>query len=238
MKDKQKYVLYEDTLTALRATDEFYASQSGFQYTEEYVVRWLSEHVKLPNVGRVLDLCCGDGIWSRGFQLLNDRLELYGIDISKGGIEKAKTVLGIGDDNFIVGDSESQWPFGNLEFELIFARGPGLYNQHSMDRYATRNIIEMWHSHLAPRGLFYSIFSSDPANMGTYTSMENAILPYNRSPRKTNAVDFRGGKYHHTIESFLTPFWKARNVDIVKYSFIGNLHILITRLSYPSTGLK
>jgi len=91
---------------------------------------------------------------------------------------------------------------------------------------------------MTPRGLFYSIFSSDSAKMSAYTGMENAKLPYHRFPRRTEAVDFTGGKYHHALDSFLTPFWKARNVDIVKYSFIGDMHILITRLLGSNTDLK
>jgi hypothetical protein len=65
--------------------------------------------------------------------------------------------------------------------------------------------------------------------MGTYTAMEDVKLPYNRCPRKTETIDFRGGKYHHSIESFMTPFWKAANASIVSYAFQNNLHILITQ---------
>lgn len=223
-----KYELYDNALSALEATNKFYSTESGFQYTEELVEKWISSHVKVPKKGRVLDLCCGDGIWSRGFQIVNPELELFGIDIAEGGIEKARKLLGADESHFVAGDADEAFSFEKDFFDLIFARGPGLYNQHSMDRPATIAVIERWHESLKPDGVFYSIFASDPKRMGTYTDMENSVLPYNRSPRKTAAVDFSGGKYHHSIETFMQPFWKACNVRIVKYSFFGNLHVLIT----------
>lgn len=220
--------VYVTPVEALIATDDFYG-KDGFQYTEEFVSNWISKYIRIPKSGRVLDLCCGDGIWSKGFRNLNPNIELFGIDISKGGIFKACELLDSDKGHFFVGDAEVELPFPDGYFNLIFARGPGLYNQHDMDRPATIQVVENWHAKLAKGGQFYSIFASNPLKMGTYTDMDNAKLPYNRSPRKTKTVDFRGGKYHHTIQSFLTPFWKARNVAVVSYQFVGNLHILITK---------
>lgn len=218
---------YDTPADALRATDSFYA-EDGFAYSEAMVQRWLSAYVAVPSAGRVLDLCCGDGIWSRGFQLLNPDLELFGIDISEGAITKARELLGSDDAHFVVGDADTALPWEDGTFTLVFARGPGLYNQHSMDRPASIAVIEAWHRVLAPGGRMVSIFSSDPRRMGTYTPMDEVKLPYNRAPRRTDAVDFAGGKYHHTIESFLTPFWKAEGVKVGDYRFVGNLHILMS----------
>ncbi len=225
-----KNTVYKTPEDALKATDEFYFSQEGFQYPEEKVTSWIRDYVKLPDSGRVLDLCCGDGVWSKGMQNTNPSLELYGVDIATGAIEKARKILSADERHFIVEDAESGLSFDDGFFELIFARGPGLYNQHNLDRPATIRVIETWHSKLTPSGVFNSVFASNPEKMGTYTPMEDVKLPFNRSPRKTETVDFHGGKYHHTIQSFLTPFWKAKNVKIVRYSFFQNLHVLITRL--------
>lgn len=222
-------LVYDSREEALSATNEFFSRQEGFQYSEEMVTQWVSAYVKLPKAGRVLDLCCGDGIWSQGIQNVNPNLELFGIDISVGGIKKAKKLLDDDGEHFLVGDAETGLPFPDDFFALIFARGPGLYNQHNMDRPATINVIESWHRKLTKSGLFYSIFASQPEKMGTYTPMEEVKLPYNRAPRKSETVDFHGGKYHHTIQSFLTPFWKANNVKLVNYSFFQNLHVLVTR---------
>lgn len=221
--------IYESAQQALQATNEFYENQEGFQYTEELAKDWIGNNIKLPKIGKVLDLCCGDGIWSRGFQLLNPGLELYGVDISQGGITKAQKLLNSGTAHFKVCDAESELPFENGCFDIIFARGPGLYNQHSMNRVTAIKIIEMWHRKLKPvSGRFFSIFASTPKLMGSYTPMDKCKLPYNRSPRKTAAVDFSGGKYHHSIETFNEPFWAAKNVKVINYSFKNNLHILIT----------
>lgn len=220
--------IYKDSQGALDATDQFYSEQEGFQYTEELAKTWLENNINIPKKARILDLCCGDGIWSRGFQLLNGELELYGVDISKGGVEKARKLLSTDDTYFKVCDAESEIPFEDDYFDIIFARGPGLYNQHSMNRPESIEVIEMWHRKLKPGGKFYSIFASTPKLMGTYTPMENCKLPYNRAPRQTPAVDFTGGKYHHSVETYHEPFWAAKNVKVIDYTFKNNLHILIS----------
>lgn len=221
--------IYENSQGALNATDQFYSEQEGFQYTEELASGWIEKNVKIPKKGRVLDLCCGDGIWSRGFQLLNPDLEIFGVDISKGGIDKAKKLLNTTDAFFKVCNAEETIPFPDDYFDLIFARGPGLYNQHSMESEACVEVLNMWHKKLKPSGRFYSIFASTPRLMGTYTPMDQCKLPYNRAPRKTTAVDFSGGKYHHSIETYHAPFLASKKITIMDYFFKNNLHILITR---------
>ena len=64
--------------------------------------------------------------------------------------------------------------------------------------------------------------------IGSYTPMEKCKLPYNRSPRKSEAVNFSGGKYHHSIETFHEPFWASNYMKIIDYTFKNNLHILVT----------
>ena len=66
--------------------------EQGFEYTDEQVRTWLEIYLRrVPARGNVLDLCCGDGIWARGIKALQPNLDLYGIDISPGGIEKARS---------------------------------------------------------------------------------------------------------------------------------------------------
>lgn len=214
---------------ALAETDRFYRDRHGFSYKPAMVVAWLRSHVRLPAKGNVLDLCCGDGIWSLGMSEINDRLRFFGVDISTGAVQRARELLPSHADGFLVGDADAGLPFADGSFELMFARGPGLYNQHDMDRPETIAVIEDWHRKLTSRGQFYSIFASTPELMGTYTPPDHVKLPYNRAPRMTPALRFDGGKFHHSIESFLAPFWKAHGVEVVRYSFIGNTHILITR---------
>jgi SAM-dependent methyltransferase len=226
--------LYDSPQEALAATDVFYRAATGFSYDLEAVKSWLSTYVQIPKTGRVLDLCCGDGIWSRGFQALSPQLELYGIDLSAGGIDKARELLGEGPwgeiaSRFVVGDVEAGLPWPKAHFDLIFARGPGLFNQHDFARPASVRVLEHWHSHLIERGRFYSVFASTPRLMGRYTPMNEVVLPYNRAQRRSRTLDFEGGKFHHSIESFHRPFWYAENVEIVSYSFHGNQHILVTR---------
>ena len=99
---------YSSTEEALAATSDFYRKEDGFGYTEDFVDKWLTKYVKIPNFGNVLDLCCGDGVWSRGFKNLNGRLDIYGIDISEGGINKARTLVNSHPGRFVVGDVEKK----------------------------------------------------------------------------------------------------------------------------------
>jgi hypothetical protein len=64
--------------------------------------------------------------------------------------------------------------------------------------------------------------------MCDYTPMDQCKLPYNRAPRKSDAVNSSGGKYHHTITSFHEPFGVASNVKINDYVFKNNLHVLVS----------
>jgi len=221
--------VYDSAAEALAATDEFYRSQTGFGYDLDKIKAWLKAYVPVPKKGRVLDLCCGDGIWSLGMKSLSPALELYGIDLSQGGIERAREIVGANDEHFVVGDVEQALPFPEQYFDFIFARGTGLYNQHDMSRPATVQVIEMWHRYLTPNGRFCAIYGSTPELMGQYTPIDEVKLPYNRAPRHSQAVDFDGGKFHHTIESFHAPFWAAESIEIVDYSFVKKKHVILTR---------
>ncbi len=225
----QHQPVYENASEALQHTNEFYRS-GGFSYTPEQVQVWLELIFKAPPKGKVLDLCCGDGVWSEGLSKWAPNAELYGIDISSGAIETSAARLdSSAADRFVVGDSESELPWPDSTFDAILARGPGLYNQHQMNRPATIAVIESWHRKLRKGGVMYSVFASDPLRFGSYTNPLLVKLPYNRAPRLTDAVDFTGGKYHHTTESFMAPFLAAQGVEIKDYAFIRKNHVLTTR---------
>jgi SAM-dependent methyltransferase len=222
------FKIYKNAKAASKETDLFYL-KSGFQYDIDYVTDWLKKHIQIPKSGNILDLCCGDGIWSSGFEIINPKLNIYGCDISSGGIQKAKTILNKKNrQNFSVQDTEKSLDYDNNFFDLIFARGPGLYNQHDFSSKEAVKIIENWHSILKKDGLFYSIFASKPSMFGKYTDMKDSVLPYNRSPRKTKAVNFLGGKYHHSIKTFIQPFELCESIIVKEYHFSNNLHILTT----------
>ncbi len=150
-----------------------------------YCKACLGSSGEMPSAERPVSRKAGSaGFKSRGMQLINPDLELFGVDISKGGIEKARRLLHTDVGHFLVVDAEKHLPFDDGYFDVIFARGPGLYNQHDMDRPGSIAVIESWHSKLSLQGLFYSIFSSEPRLMGTYTSMEDAKLPFKRVIKK------------------------------------------------------
>lgn len=222
--------IYNDGDQARNATDQFYKEESGFSYTDETVDKWLAIYMyrALPAKANILDLCCGDGVWSKGFKRLYPDAVTYGIDISQGGIEKAQSLVGQDAENFVSGDAEQVLPWEDETFDFIFARGPGLFNQHSMDRPATIAVIEQWHKKLKSGGRMMSSFYSDPQKFGTYTNPLEVALPYNRAPRLSETVDFTGGKYHSDIQTFLAPFWKAENLKIIDYRFVRNNHILLS----------
>lgn len=230
MSDTTHSRMYESPADALEATNDFY-EDGGFSYTDDQVRQWLEVYLRrFPRTGRVLDLCCGDGIWARGMKTLNPSIEMYGVDISEAGIRRARELVDEDPSNFQVADTDAGLPWPDGTFDLIFARGPGLFNQHSMDRPATVGVIEMWHRALKPDGHMVSMFYSDPIKFGTYTNPLNVKLPYNRAPRLTDAVDFTGGKYHHDVGSFHAPFWRARNVEVIDYRFVRKNHILESRI--------
>lgn len=215
--------------SALIATDQFYRSSEGFGYDLTKLIKWLTSYTRIPETGKILDLCCGDGIWSQAFKELNPELDCFGIDISAGGVERAKERVKDSNDQFVVGDVEVELPFPKKYFNFIFARGAGIYNQHDMSRRATVKVIEMWHEYLVDGGVFCGVYGSTPSMMGSYTPIEKVKLPYNKVPRHSPVIQFEGGKFHHSIESFHAPFLAAKGIEIINYSFNKNKHIIHTR---------
>ena len=226
-----------DWNSAVSRTDEFYGSRGGKSYSDEQVDRWLGRwffpFVKLMGKECILDLCCGDGSWSFGLLRRYPKLRITGVDISAGGIELAKGGAAALDlrnrTHFIVHDCETELPLPDAEFDLIFARGLFIYNQHNMMRLGCLCLLEHWHKKLKLGGRFVAMYGSKPERLGTYTPPEDtAGLPTNLCPRKTKAIYFRGGKYNHFPSSFTEPFFSIDAAQVVFYQFSHGRHTLIS----------
>lgn len=68
--------IYQTADEARQASDAFYADQ-GFVYTPVQVNQWLKIYLprSLASVA-VMDLCCGDGIWSQGINNYSDNAKI------------------------------------------------------------------------------------------------------------------------------------------------------------------
>jgi SAM-dependent methyltransferase len=230
---------------SVRETDRFYAEPGVFSYSDGQVDRWLAKwffpYVELKGNERILDLCCGDGAWSFGLLRKFPCLTVTGVDISSEATGKAQmraAALSLtGRTDYMSQDCEEKLPFPEASFDLVFARGVFVFNQHDMTRPGCIALLEQWHELLAARGRFVSMYGSRMEKLGTYTPpQETKGLPINLRPRKTDGVDFRGGKFNHSPQSFLSPFLSLRNSSIASYSFHSGRHTLITKKSLPSVA--
>lgn len=81
--------------------------------------RRFCEVLKMTDIvsGRVLDIGCHSGLFTEKIILKTNSLEVYGIDISKNAIEKAKQRIKKG--KFITGDAQNL-PFKNNFFDAAF----------------------------------------------------------------------------------------------------------------------
>lgn len=227
----------------LQTTDEYYRHQAGFSYSDEQVDRWLQRwflpHVRLPKAGKVLDLCCGDGVWSLGLLRLAPGLEIIGVDVSQGAIEAARQrcrETSTDGAKFLLFDAELPLPFLDDAFDLVFGRGLFIFNQHDMLRPETLGLIAKWHALLKPAGLFFSSYGSKLDWIGKYVPMEETRLPLNHLPRRTPALDFQGGKFHHAPGSFTAPFLAADCVRIRKYVYEAGRHTLLSERTQVRIG--
>ena len=225
-----------DWQSAVRKTDEFYARHQGFSYSDEQVDRWLRKwfvpFVQLTGSERILDLCCADGCWSFGLLRRFSGLQITGVDVSDGAMTIAKeraAALGLGGQvEFFAHDCESELPLSDSSFDLIFARGIFVYNQHNMLRFGCLKLLEHWHNKLRRGGRFVAMYGSKPDRFGTYTPPEETKgLPTNLCPRKTEAVDFRGGKFNHSPVTFLEPFLALNSAQVAFYQFQHGRHTLM-----------
>ena len=172
-------------------------------YSDEKVERWLYKwfypFVDLRGDERILDLCCGDGVWSIGLMRRFPTLTVVGADVSQAAVKNANarvTDLGMAERaRFFCYDCENNLPFQSSSFDLIFARGLFVYNQHDMLRSGCLGLLEQWHGLLVPGGRFVAMYGSKPERFGAYTPPhETKGLPTNLSPRETPSI--RPGMVH------------------------------------------
>lgn len=228
-----------DWQNAIIKTDNYYAERRGESYSNEQVDRWIAKwytpFVKMTGKERVLDLCCGDGCWSFGLLRLFPKLEITGIDISAGATdlanERARKIGVKGSARFLAHDCEADIPISLGNFDLIFARGLFVYNQHDMMRNGCLQLLDHWHNRLSgSTGRFVAMYGSKPGKFGTYTAPEDtAGLPTNLCPRITKAVNFCGGKFNHSPATFVRPFLSLSFAQVVFYQFSHGRHTLISQ---------
>lgn len=104
-----------DWMQTVKDTDQFYETQNGLSYSNERVDRWLCKwfypFVDLRGDERILDLCCGDGVWSVGLMRKFPKLKVVGVDVSQAAVKNANTrvtELGLGDQaRFFCHDCEN-----------------------------------------------------------------------------------------------------------------------------------
>ena len=90
-------------------------------------------------------------------------------------------------------------------------------------------LLAHWHKILKIGGRFIAMYGSKPERLGTYTPSEETVgLPTNLCPRKTNSIDFRGGKYNHLPATFTQPFFSINFTKVVFYQFANGRHTLIS----------
>ena len=223
---------------AVQKTDEFYEQHNGYSYSDEQVDRWLGKwflpFVQLTGKEHILDLCCSDGCWSFGLLRQFPGLQITGVDVSGGAVNIANSrasSLGFADQTkFIAHDCEKELPLPDFHFDLVFARGLFVYNQHNMMRMGCLQLLEHWHKKLRRgRGRLVAMYGSKQDRFGTYTPPEETKgLPTNLCPRQTEALDFRGGKFNHSPVTFLEPFLALSSAQVAFYQFLHGRHTLVT----------
>ena len=88
--DNEKYIHIYDNIYSLINPTGFYIN-----YKMRYVLYKIFNKIRKSGIditrSKILDIGCGDGIWTRFFaELKGTTKDIYGIDLSKNRIKKAK----------------------------------------------------------------------------------------------------------------------------------------------------
>lgn len=104
--------------------DDFY-EKGGFKYKEDWGMQFIEQQTRIPIICQtqelsLLDLCCGDGFWSKVLNLYCKNIT--GVDITEKGLEIARSKLPSG--TFIF---QSALEY-NQKHDIVFCRAAGIFN--------------------------------------------------------------------------------------------------------------
>jgi SAM-dependent methyltransferase len=136
-------------------------------------VKWIHRFLMRQRPGRVLDLCCGPGLYTSRLAALGH--SCYGIDFSPASIEHAKQAGGAAGAacEYCLGDVRTAQYGGGYDLAML------IYGEFNMFRPAdARDILERAHCALAPGGrlllepqTFASLRQQGDADAGWYSSV-------------------------------------------------------------------
>jgi SAM-dependent methyltransferase len=138
----------------------------------------------LPESGRLLDIGCGQGQDSRFF--VSKGFQVTGIDISETALEEARNKQGSTDLEFKQVDVSQGLPFGNEEFEIVYAH----LSLHYFDSVTTNKIFAEITRVLRPGGIFAFFTNSvtDP-EYGQGETIEDDFLFVDGKGKRYFSVD-------------------------------------------------
>lgn len=92
----------------------------GYRYDGRWsvVAQGLVEHYKLPRKAKILDVGCGKGFLLYELKKLLPDAHVVGFDISKHGIDNAKSEIR---DNLFIYRAQDKYPFNDKEFDLVIS---------------------------------------------------------------------------------------------------------------------
>ena len=171
-----------------------------FPKSDKMMIASLLKKIELDGKSKVLDLCCGTGIYSKYFDDLN--MEVFGLDISRVGISRSKKNTPKGE--FLVGDAMNL-PFKEESFDLIFCSGPSFFNTYDLNK--LKKII----------GNFFNLIKKD----GFFVFIKTTTLSGEKSKNKSriNHTDKKMKAFFEKIEG--TEILGAYNLYPQTFSVLG-----------------
>lgn len=166
-----------------------------------------------PNMHRVIDLGCGDGILGKAVRSEFPSIELYCVDFSETMLDAAKKNFAGSDSvHFIKADfSSSQWKdFLNAAdgFDLVVSG----YSIHHLQNERKKEIYQEIYALLNPNGLFLNLEHVSSATREVEAIFDEYFIDhlyvYQRKMNPDIARDVVAEKYYHRpdkVENILAP---------------------------------